>query len=541
LNTSHVVVRLRGSNKLSRTSLNRYEISVIVYETGFERFNTLVFQDQNQTFSGTAETLCIRCASTALQVLDSTARHIQRREEDLALSSGPPDPDPLSVGAQIKWSYFVDKDGTRCFPNEATTNLSKISLRTMNNVVSILVPLIFANPVLSNQTSSFLTLAAGMNAFMLAKDVEDSVLARTSNRISASFCLDTEEYRAAQRSRAPKAPRSLSNSFIQQNGLLAGEEVAKIGRTGSFPFATLAAKPALQKVPNLASVATTLDTPSAAASRGKSSYESWMNVDRIRKRQQELDAASTKMQGWVLEEKGVMVKCRTYVSIVMLTCVLLVAGGIGVGVTVGDRIPGVDPFNVTTYCWVLAAFVVLVAKSVRVHEWPWNDFLYGRVLCKSVSELSSVTGIHEQLIMAYLLQNETSFLQTRGPFNAVFRHRSDDGFSIDRPLSLWTLLLSGLIMVEGRSLKGMELVCLDLRRSTPFDSVPFRTEFRSFGDNKLDKEGCCVSCLICELPKERRVGPGSGSPQARLAWGRKPLSEPFIASGIYGNPDAQFV
>lgn len=191
----------------------------------------------------------------------------------------------------------------------------------------------------------------------------------------------------AQRSRGPNAPKSLSNSFIRRNGLLAGEKLAKIGRTSSFAFASSTKQ---NKMPKFAPFTVSGVASSKEKNDGGGAD---MNADRIRKRQLEMDAASSKMQGWVLEEKGVMVKCRTYVSTVMLTCVLLVSGGITVGVTIGDRIPGVDPFNITTYCWVLAAFVVLVAKSVRVHEWPWNDFLHGRVLCKSVSELSSVTGI----------------------------------------------------------------------------------------------------------------------------------------------------
>lgn len=100
-----------------------------------------------------------------------------------------------------------------------------------------------------------------------------------------------------------------------------------------------------------------------------------------------------------------MLQCRLYVSAVMALCCVLVTGGIGLGVTVGDRITGVNPFNITTYCWILAAFVALVAKSVRVRvrEWPWNDFLHGQVRCASVSELSSVTRIREQMIIAYLL------------------------------------------------------------------------------------------------------------------------------------------
>ena len=147
---------------------------------------------------------------------------------------------------------------------------------------------------------------------------------------------------------------------------------------------------------------------------------------------------------------------------------------------------------------------------------------------------------HEQFIMAYLLQHEgTSFLETRGPFNAVFGRRSEDGFSIDKPLSLWTLLLSGLIIIEGRSTTGPELICLDLRRGTPFTSVPFGTELRDFReDQKADKDG---GVLSCELPRERTLSSGGGNPQARLVRGREGNMERFKASGIYGNADIQFV
>lgn len=106
----------------------------------------------------------------------------------------------------------------------------------MNNVISVLIPLIFANPLLARQTTDFLTITSVMNTMMLAKETDDVVLPRPCHRISASFCLDTNAYRMTQKFRGTNAPKSLSNSFIRRNGLLAGEKVAKIGRTSSFPF-----------------------------------------------------------------------------------------------------------------------------------------------------------------------------------------------------------------------------------------------------------------------------------------------------------------
>lgn len=68
-------------------------------------------------------------------------------------------------------------------------------------------------------------------------------------------------------------------------------------------------------------------------------------------------------------------RCDWYVGAVSAAAAVLVFGGIAAGITVGERLPGVDPFNITTFSWVLAAFVVLTSKSARVVSWPWWDFL----------------------------------------------------------------------------------------------------------------------------------------------------------------------
>ncbi|KAH8807105.1 hypothetical protein F5884DRAFT_788548 [Xylogone sp. PMI_703] len=178
------------------------------------------------------------------------------------------------------------------------------------------------------------------------------------------------------------------------------------------------------------------------------------------------------MNTWIYDEKAVIVKCTLYVWTIITIASILAFGGIAIGFTVQDHIAGVDPFGITTYCWVLAGFIVLISKSVRVDTWSWRDFLRARVQCRSVSELHAVTGIPEPLILAKLLNDEeTSILNTRGPFNAAFRRKVDNGFSIDRPITMWTMLLSGLIMVKVSTARGFALICLDVRRGTRFSSV----------------------------------------------------------------------
>lgn len=66
-------------------------------------------------------------------------------------------------------------------------------------------------------------------------------------------------------------------------------------------------------------------------------------------------------------------------------------------------------------------------------------------------------------------------LQTRGPYNAIFTRKSDDGFAIDVPLAIGALPNCGLVMVRvllsvpGR---GALLVCLDLRQGRTINVLP---------------------------------------------------------------------
>ncbi|KAF6835423.1 hypothetical protein CPLU01_04294 [Colletotrichum plurivorum] len=153
-----------------------------------------------------------------------------------------------------------------------------------------------------------------------------------------------------------------------------------------------------------------------------------------------------------------------FVVKVMTLCGVLVVGGILAGVLLGDRLKGVDPFNITTFAWVMAGFITLVSKSLFVGEWPWRDFLRGRVPCRSVSELERVTGVDAQDIMEYLLAKESyTILDTKGPFNRLFTRRSTDGFSIDVKMELRTLVASGIIVVKVATHMGPALVCLDIR------------------------------------------------------------------------------
>jgi hypothetical protein len=180
-------------------------------------------------------------------------------------------------------------------------------------------------------------------------------------------------------------------------------------------------------------------------------------------------SVENRMNDWIIAETTVTLKCYTYVYSVLLFCAVLICGAMAVPFTVKNRLKGVDPFNITTFAWLLAGFILVLAKSRYVCEWPWHDFLRGQVVCNSIKEMASVTSIDTQMILTSLLHNERdTTLITKGPYNGMFDRQAEsgnDGFSIDIPVQLSTMLASGFIVLKVLSAKGERLICLDVRKS----------------------------------------------------------------------------
>ncbi|KAK4445675.1 hypothetical protein QBC34DRAFT_412904 [Podospora aff. communis PSN243] len=499
--TLRIVVALRGNTRMVATSLTSYEICALIYETGIERVRTFVFQDQDNDFLGTSERAEVNHAASPLYLVDRALQTIFDDAAGTRANAGGPESVQTggSVGTRISWNCNFESPAG----SEGLEVPRRMPLRSMSDIITVIIPLLMASPSILSSLSEFIS--SIISNEVMQELPKGQVQARARGGFTAFFCLTTQEYVTNQDERQEDEAKSLSNALMRRQNLLGGKTVTQIGRVTSF--------------------AGDIASPEAAHAREEAERTT---LDRIRKHQAELDEVREQMGKLVLGEKGVMVDCKLYVAVLIALCIALVGGGIAVGVTVGERIPGVDPFNVTTYCWVLAAFILLVAKSIRVHQWPWNDFLRGRVLCTTVSELSSVTGIDGQLIIAYLLQHESSsFLQTRGPFNAVFQRRSDDGFSIDVPIAMWTMLICGLIMIEVELVTNRGLVCLDLRGEK-------RGCIMNLGESDGGEHIYCLA-----LPQRGAKTHRKGSNRIRLSVGKG--MKWLHAVGFYGNRDAEFV
>ena len=198
--------------------------------------------------------------------------------------------------------------------------------------------------------------------------------------------------------------------------------------------------------------------------------------------EKQMDAASE----WKLDETCVIVECGRYVWTIMGIALFIVIGGLAVPFSSHVRLEGVDPFNITTFVWLLVAFFVLIAKSRYVPNWAWHDFLHRRIICRTVTELANVTAMDPQLVIHKLLVSEnSSVLGTRGPHNSMFKLQRPNGFSIDVPVKTPTLYASGFVLFRCLGKVDQHIICLDARpidlTTTSLLVAEHRPSQKSFG------------------------------------------------------------
>jgi len=185
------------------------------------------------------------------------------------------------------------------------------------------------------------------------------------------------------------------------------------------------------------------------------------------------------MRHWVANESSIVVECKGYIILVLSISAIILLGGIAIGVTVGERIPGVDPWEITNYSWLVVGVVLVFAKSRYVTDWPWHDFLRMRVVCSSVSDLVEVGKVSgEMVLIKLLLEEHQTTLTTTGPYNGMFSRKAGqgEGFAIDVPVSLDALFAAGFILLKVKGEEGDNVVVFDSRRGTEVQMMASKGE-----------------------------------------------------------------
>lgn len=440
------------SARLARQSVDAFDISSLVYEAGFSSQPTLVCQDRNGEFTASSAPRSLRASFEAFRILLQTTRFLGETQTNQPISGPSISHSRL---ATIEWRWeTLELEGRSTEVNlRADHDHGRRSIETMDHLVSLIVPLLCTGATVSSTVAKLTNLIMSMASHEAFETPEEQ-------KFAAFFCMRSYAYHESQHSLKGTVPLS-DSSLVRQ--------------------------PAIK--------VTTLDL---SGTRNRGRQDTFQFVRARRQDFQELEEMIK--QKWVIDSESIIVRCDRYVLTVAALCMGLVIGGVIIGLTVGNRVTAVDPFGITTFCWAFAAFIIIVAKSLLVESWSWRDFLLRRCKCRSVSELSSVSGVPVQLIIAYLLHNEDSLvLNVRGPFDAAFRFEGgSDSFSIDEEPNLGTLLLGGIIMVTVATLRGPALVGLHARRSGEVVGIPHFYQVPESDKGQRDSHIVCV-----ELPRQR--------------------------------------
>lgn len=432
-----MLASMRFTNR-SGLPATTFELCAVAYETGFEGFKSLLFQDRDLEYSATSDLDTLNTAHSAFSILSQTVLHLKETQE----LNGPPTHKQCKLETSVEWAYLGSENAggvERSDVDLAHFKRGPIRLRTMEEVVTVMVPLFATSPIFLANLTGFRSLMA------LSGNIRDDVQPFEQGHFSAFFRMYTSDFDKTMGQRdVLRLSQALEHGFFSRSCLASGSVKDQTIKTSDSSTAH-----------GFSVLGRSADDENAKAAQA------------LRK----LDSLIEEMEGWVVDEKSIVIKCGWYVWPIAVIAALLVSGGLVIGFSVGGRIHSVDPSNLASYLWVVAAFLILVLKSVYVKDWTWNDFLHRRARCCSVSELQALTGINAQLIMAKLLHDEGdgasggSVLKIRGPYNSAFRKRSEgEGFSIDVPMTTSTLLLSGLTLLKVVTPRGHALVCLDSRR-----------------------------------------------------------------------------
>lgn len=158
----------------------------------------------------------------------------------------------------------------------------------------------------------------------------------------------------------------------------------------------------------------------------------------------------TEIDSWTVTQDSVRVSTRRYSSVALAIAVGVIVGSVPLPFVVQDQLPGVDPFQLVMFSWLVVGAFLVAAKSRYVENWPWHDFLRMQVVCHSVTELAKAGRVDQQAVLLHLLFHEYRHpLAFHGPYPGVFRHHADSGgFNVDVPTEHATLMAAGFIVLE---------------------------------------------------------------------------------------------
>ncbi|KAL8296854.1 hypothetical protein RB597_006125 [Gaeumannomyces tritici] len=425
-----------------------FEASSIIYDTGFRQQRAMLCQERSGAICGSTHHSELHSADIAVEVVMQVLAKLRAEH-------GATKPASASYTAvHWKWTEILplEDDGSASSASSmkepppirlGTSRARRVYLSSMKPVITALVPFLMICGDFPSQLGSMIHITK------FIAPPGKPIMSCEKTRLLASFMVRTSSYHFA----GDDTITTVCNS-------------------------TTAQERALTKWP------ASRDTPVRRGDGGGGAQEAVSDGGdaedaddsplrhKLSLANEEIAAGLRLLDSWIIDEKSIIIPYRWYCWGTIGFCAVLVVGGLVMGFTIEQRIQGVDPFNISVFCWALAGFLILFFKAIRVQEWPWRDFFLGRVVCKSVSEVVAVSWIKPQLLLAILLRLEPiMLLNKRGPFEAIFSRRDENGFAIDIPIGTEALNMAGCFFVKVQSDTGPAIRCIRLNSGAKFTGV----------------------------------------------------------------------
>ncbi|CEL10111.1 hypothetical protein ASPCAL13236 [Aspergillus calidoustus] len=414
------ILKMLHSNDDVTTNPDVFETSSIMYDTGFRGRRSILCQERSGAIGASGHRGEVHCADFASEVCLDAFENLHGQlpvPESTALDQ------PYTL-IYWKWTELSPVGDSASDISTKKVRTGEMKLRSMRHVITALIPYTMACGEFASQLRIVITNA------MRVVDPIYRVRLCTEVRFLAAFLVRTSTYNHP----IDAEVTSVWESSISQQRALAGRSLARQPRPPPY------------------------------------GHNELCNI--LRTENSRTAAGLDQLETWTIDEKSITILYRRYCYGSLGVCATLVTGGLAIGLTVERRINGVDPFNISIFCWTLAAFLALLLKSIRVENWPWRDFLRGRVVCRSVSEVRDVAGMEPQLFLSILLILEIQMmLSKRGRFCVLFTRKADDGFLIDIPITTKAMSDGGCFFAKVVTDAGPALVCVRAPWGQPYTNV----------------------------------------------------------------------
>ncbi|CAH0057270.1 unnamed protein product [Clonostachys solani] len=418
----------------SSPSSHSFEACSVIYDTGFLQKRAILCQKRSGMISGSSSHVSVHCVGFAVDICRTVLENLEsKHSKGLSKSVGSSEEGSVYTTFHWKWTPLKSKrsDVSSTLYDHATLGESTVGvakLTTMRDVITALVPFIMSSGEYSNQIAPIIANLQVVIEIGTLRICEEE-------RFLAALLVRTSNYHFHADSDVTPVSTSL---IVQRRGLA----IWPVEHAGLHP------------------------QPPTKPDDSQMREELRVANEKI------ASVLKLMTNKWTIDEKAIIIPYRFYCWGSIGFCGFLVLGGLVIGLSVEERIRGVDPFNISVFFWALAGFLMLFLKSIRVHEWQWRDFFLGQVVCRSVSEVVAVSKVDAQVFLSVLLHLEPIMhIEKQGPFEAIFARKDDGGFAIDVPIKTEALNEAGCFFAKVQSKSGRALMCLRLNYGQAYDAV----------------------------------------------------------------------